>query len=111
MLLSGLRSREVLSLKLGDVSLLERSVRVLGKGAKERLVPLADLGAVSIEQYFKHERPRECSSDFLFVCLQGKRRGLNMTPAGLRSVFRSHRKLTAIENATVGRTCASFIAG
>jgi integrase/recombinase XerC len=108
MLLSGLRSREVLSLKLGDVSLLERSVRVLGKGAKERVVPLADLAAVSIEQYFKHERPRDCNGDLLFVCLQGKRRGLAMTPAGLRSVFRSHRKPCALQTANPHRFRHTF---
>jgi site-specific recombinase XerD len=108
MLLSGLRSREVISLKLGDVSLLERSVRVLGKGAKERVVPLADLAAMSVQQYFKHERPRESAGDLLFVCLQGKRCGLGMTPAGLRSVFRSHRKPCALQNANPHRFRHTF---
>jgi site-specific recombinase XerD len=108
MLLSGLRSREVISLKLGDVSLLERSVRVLGKGSKERVVPLAELAAISVQQYFKHERPRQCAGDLLFVCLQGKHRGLAMTPAGLRSVFRSHRKLSALGNANPHRFRHTF---
>jgi site-specific recombinase XerD len=108
MLLSGLRSREVISLKLGDVSLLERSVRVLGKGAKERVVPLADPAAMSVQQYFKHERPRESASDLLFVCLQGKHHGLAMTPAGLRSVFRSHRKPSALQTANPHRFRHTF---
>jgi integrase/recombinase XerC len=108
MLLCGLRSREVLFLKLGDVSLLESSVRVFGKGSKERMVPLAQLAAVSIQQYFKHERPNQCASDFLFVCLQGKRCGLGMTPAGLRSVFRSHRKYCALRNANPHRFRHTF---
>ena len=108
MLLCGLRSREVLFLRLGDVSLLESSVRVWGKGSKERLVPLAQLAAVSIQQYFKHERPRQGVGDFLFVCLQGKRRGMGMTPAGLRSVFRSHRKPCALRNANPHRFRHTF---
>ena len=108
MLLCGLRSREVLRLCLCDVSLLERSVRVLGKGEKERVVPLAELAALAVEQYFKHERPRLPASEALFVCLQGKRRGLAMTPAGLRSVFRSHRRSAAIGNANPHRFRHTF---
>jgi integrase/recombinase XerD len=108
MLLCGLRSREVIFLKLGDVSVLETSVRVFGKGSKERVVPLAQLAAISIQQYFKHERPSSCASDVVFVCLQGKRRGLGMTPAGLRSVFRSHRKPCALRNANPHRFRHTF---
>lgn len=108
MLLCGLRSREVIGLGLRDVSLLERSVRVLGKGGKERVVPLADLAATSIEQYFKRERPRAAVSEKLFVCLQGKRRGLAMTPAGLRSIFRSRRKPAATRNANPHRFRHTF---
>lgn len=92
MLLCGLRSREVLGLDRRDVSLVERRVRVVGKGDKERIVPLADLASLSVEQYRKHERPRNCVDENLFVCLQGKRRGRAMTPAGLRSLFRGRRK-------------------
>jgi len=108
MLLSGLRSREVLGLRLRDVCLLERSVRVLGKGAKERVVPIADLAATAVEQYFKHERPRNCGGETLFVCLQGKRRGLAMTPTGLRSIFRTHRKPSALGNANPHRFRHTF---
>jgi site-specific recombinase XerD len=91
MLLCGLRSREVLSLGCRDVCVLERRVRVIGKGDKERIVPLADLASVSVEQYLRHERPRDGADDVLFVCLQGTRRGRAMTPAGLRSLFRNRR--------------------
>jgi site-specific recombinase XerD len=108
MLLCGLRSREVLGLKLGDVSLLDRRVRVMGKGAKERVVPLADLAVVSVEQYFKHERPGVCADDTLFVCLKGARRGRPMTPAGLRSIFRSRRRLGALANANPHRFRHTF---
>jgi integrase/recombinase XerC len=108
MLLCGLRSREVLGLKLSDVSILERRVRVMGKGAKERVVPLADLAAVSVEQYFKHERPRSCEGEALFVCLKGKCRGRSMTTVGLRSIFRSRRKNGALQNANPHRFRHTF---
>ena len=108
MLLCGLRSREVLKLGRQDVSLLERRVRVLGKGSKERVVPLAELAADSLEQYLTHERPRDCASDALFVCLQGKRRGLAMTPAGLRSLFRHRRREPELKTANPHRLRHTF---
>jgi site-specific recombinase XerD len=108
MLLCGLRSREILGLRLRDVCLLERSVRVLGKGAKERVVPLADLTATAVEQYVRHERPQACLGDALFVCLQGKRRASAMTPPGLRSIFRSHRKPSGLGNANPHRFRHTF---
>lgn len=108
MLLCGLRSREVLGLGRRDISLLERRVRVIGKGDKERIVPLADLAGISIEQYLRHERPRDCIDDTLFVCLQGKRRGRCMTPAGLRSIFRIHRKDSSVACANPHRFRHTF---
>jgi site-specific recombinase XerD len=108
MLLSGLRSRELLGLRICDISLLERSVRVLGKGAKERVVPLVELTATAVEQYFKHERPRSCAGETLFVCLQGKRRGCAMTPPGLRSLFRTRRKPAVLNNANPHRFRHTF---
>jgi integrase/recombinase XerC len=108
MLLCGLRSREVLGLKLCDVSMLESRVRVMGKGAKERVVPLADLAAASVEQYFKHERPKSCENETLFVCLKGRYRGRSMTTVGLRSIFRIRRKEVALGNANPHRFRHTF---
>lgn len=108
MLLCGLRSREVLNLDCLDVSLAERQVRVMGKGSKERIVPLADLAATSIEQYLTHERLRGYPDETLFVCLQGKRRGRAMTPAGLRTIFRSRRKKATLAGANPHRFRHTF---
>ena len=108
MLLCGLRSREILGLGRRDVSLIERRVRVLGKGNKERIVPLADLASASIEQYLIHERPRDCVEDALFVCLQGKRRGRAMMPSGLRSLFRGRRRKPALADANPHRFRHTF---
>ena len=107
-LLGGLRTREVLGLERRDVSLLERRVRVVGKGDKERIVPLADLAAISVEQYLRYERPRDCADEALFVCLQGKRRGQAMTPEGLRSLFRGRRCKPTLANANPHRFRHTF---
>lgn len=108
MLLCGLRSREVLLLGRQDVSLFERRVRVVGKGNRERVVPLGELSATSIEQYLTHERPGACADDNLFVCLQGRRRGHAMTPDGLRSIFRTRRKVSGLGNANPHRFRHTF---
>lgn len=92
MLLCGLRSREVLSLKREDIFFAENRIRVHGKGDKERLLPLPDILVRSLRDYLRLERPSQCTGPALFVVLQGKRRGQPMTAAGLRSLFR-HRRL------------------
>ncbi len=108
MLLCGLRSREVLTLSCRNISLQDRFIRVMGKGNNERVVPLAQLAALSIEQYLTYERPRSCADDTLFVCLQGKHRGRHMTAPGLRSIFRSRRRKPELSSANPHRFRHTF---
>lgn len=95
MLLCGLRSREVLGLHVTDVLLSDQRIRVVGKGDKERLMPLPPILIDAIADYIRLERPTACDASVLFVVLQGQRRGQPMTLAGLRSLFR-HRRLNAL---------------
>ena len=90
MLLCGLRSQEVLSLRLADVSFADARLRVWGKGSKERALPLPPLLLQLLQDYVHLERPDGARTDRLFVLLKGRRRGTPMTAAGLRSLFR-HR--------------------
>lgn len=108
MLLCGLRSREILQLERGDIAIRERRVRVVGKGGKDRIVPLADLAVTSVRNYLTHERPLDCAGDTLFVCLQGRRRGRAMTPAGLRSLFRGRRNTPGLVQANPHRFRHTF---
>lgn len=95
MLLCGLRSREVLDLHVTDVVFIDQRIRVVGKGDKERLMPLPPILIDAIADYIRIERPTDCDASVLFVVLQGQRRGQAMTPAGLRSLFR-HRRLNSL---------------
>jgi len=95
MLLSGLRSAEVLSLRVADVDIARRWVRVLGKGGKERSVPIDTDVAGAIQTYLLAERP-ETDADALFVVAKGAHRGRPLTPAGLRTVFRYHRERSGV---------------
>ncbi|MFE8102136.1 site-specific tyrosine recombinase XerD [Brenneria goodwinii] len=54
---TGLRVSELVGLTLSDVSLRQGVVRVIGKGNKERLVPLGEEAVYWIEQYLEYGRP------------------------------------------------------
>ena len=54
---AGLRVSEAMGLEKGSVALEERVVRVLGKGGKERLVPLGRPAAEAVRRYLALGRP------------------------------------------------------
>ncbi|SUB15203.1 Tyrosine recombinase XerD [Pantoea agglomerans] len=54
---TGLRVSELIGLTLSDISLRQGVVRVIGKGDKERLVPLGEEAVYWLEQYMEHGRP------------------------------------------------------
>ena len=107
MLLQGLRSAEVLALNPDDVLLSEGQLRVRGKGSKLRFLPLAPETVQLLDHYMRLERPNPCSAA-LFVSLKGPARGQRMTPAGLRSLFRYHRRTTGIKLANPHRFRHTF---
>jgi integrase/recombinase XerD len=70
---SGLRVSELIGVKSTDISLGDGVVRVVGKGDKERLVPIGEEAAGAIELYLKHARAELCAGqprDALFVTSQ-----------------------------------------
>ncbi|WP_428945227.1 site-specific tyrosine recombinase XerD [Pantoea sp. FN060301] len=54
---TGLRVTELVSLTLNNISLRQGVVRVIGKGNKERLVPLGEEAVHWLEQYIEYGRP------------------------------------------------------
>src|SRR6202035_3501889 len=62
MLLQGLRSCEVLALNRDDLILSEAQIRVLGKGNRVRLLPLAPETIELLDHYLRLERPTHCGS-------------------------------------------------
>ena len=72
---SGLRASELCDLKLRDVNLQIGCVRVLGKGMKERIVPLGRAASEAITGYLTACRPKleRGPSDLLFLSRTGKR--------------------------------------
>jgi integrase len=107
MLLNGLRSREVLALQLGDLLFSESQVRVRGKGARIRILPLPPETIRILQCWLKTERPLTNAPE-VFVSLKGRARGTGMTPAGLRSLFRHHRALSGVPQANPHRFRHTF---
>ncbi len=54
---SGLRISEALGLDVGDLSFVTESVRVIGKGDRERVVPVGEVALGAIERYLGEARP------------------------------------------------------
>jgi len=75
---TGLRVSELVSLHSSQVNLRQGVIRVMGKGSKERLVPLGDEAIHCVLQYMRDARPlllKDASSEVLFP----SRRGQQMT--------------------------------
>jgi len=73
---SGLRLAELVSLDLDDVDFAERMVRVTGKGAKTRVVPVGSKAASALQAWLE-VRPRQQAGGetALFTSRSGKRLG------------------------------------
>ena len=73
---TGLRVSELVCLRVADVNLEAGFVRALGKGNKQRLVPMGKLAVAAVEKYSTVSRPRllglrQCP--YLFVSRRGGR--------------------------------------
>ena len=71
---SGLRATELCELKTRDVNLQVGCVRVLGKGSKERIVPLGQAASEAITRYLAECRPKleKKPGELLFLSRTGK---------------------------------------
>jgi len=92
MVLAGLRAGEVRSLRLADLDMGLGRVRVVGKGGRERIVPVERAFFAECTAYLREERPPGCATPECFVVLRGPTRGQAMTEAGMRKIFRLHRE-------------------
>jgi integrase/recombinase XerD len=72
---SGLRVSELCALKLQSLDLEQRVLRVFGKGAKERVVPVGQPAARAVQNYLAAGRPalvKARTGSELFLSQQGK---------------------------------------
>ncbi len=72
---TGLRVSELSELRLSDIDLSIPVLRCMGKGKKERIVPLNKIAVKSLDAYLKHLRPtldKNKNQDRLFLSRRGK---------------------------------------
>ncbi|MDA8258817.1 MAG: site-specific tyrosine recombinase XerD [Betaproteobacteria bacterium] len=71
---TGLRVSELVGIRLFELSLADNVVRVMGKGSKERLVPLGQVAAGWLQGYLggaRNELLKQHVSDAIFVTARG----------------------------------------
>ena len=93
---SGMRVSELVSLNLGDVDTEGGYVRCLGKGNKERLIPIYDQAALVIKEYIEEIRPhliRNSEEKALFLNLRGER----LTRQGFWQILKGYAKSANLE--------------
>jgi integrase/recombinase XerD len=106
---SGLRVSELVKIKLGDIHFDAGFVRIMGKGAKERVVPVNVRALEKVKRYMEEERLetlKKRQSPYLFVTRMGKpmsrqrfwqtlkaigkQAGLEISPHTIRHCFATH---------------------
>ena len=93
---SGMRVSELVSLNLGDVDLENGYVRCLGKGSKERVIPIYEQAALVVKEYIEGTRPQlvhKADEKALFVNLRGDR----LTRQGFWQILKGYAKAANLE--------------
>ncbi len=78
---SGLRVSELISLNVNDIDLENETVRIFGKGSKERIVPLNEYTTTALKQYITNHRKelfKHGENNYLFL----NNHGTKMTRQG-----------------------------
>jgi integrase/recombinase XerD len=86
---TGLRVSELIGLRFQDLHLDAGYIRCMGKGSKERIIPLGQEAAGALQHYLATGRPMllgEAKSDVLFV----KRKGGGMTRQGFWKLIKGY---------------------
>lgn len=81
---TGLRLAEVASLTVEDVRFADGLIRVIGKGNKERVVPLGQMASEALDRYIRKSRkPRHAFTQHVFL----SRTGEPLTRSGVSQVL------------------------
>jgi integrase/recombinase XerD len=93
---TGMRVSEVVNLKLDNVNMEVGFLRCIGKGDKERVIPLGKKAITSIKRYLESSRPvllKKKESDVLFVSRLGKK----ISRQSLWKLIKRYAKLARIK--------------
>ena len=93
---TGLRVSELVSLKVLNINLEAGYVRTLGKGSKERIVPMGDKAIGAVKEYLTDVRPqlaRRTNSGSLFL----NARGFPLTRQGFWKIIKRYGIMAGIK--------------
>jgi len=91
---TGVRCSELVNIKLCDIDAANKTIRIIGKGNKERLVLFGQKAVDQIEEYLEKERPKPQSpTEFLFLNYRGEQ----ITCRSVQRIFEMFRKFLKLE--------------
>ncbi len=93
---TGLRVTELVSLEYTQLSLQQGVVRVMGKGNKERLVPMGDEAVSWLNQYIETARPVIMSGKGITPALFVTKRGAGMTRQAFWYLIKRYAQIVGI---------------
>lgn len=91
---TGMRISELVNLKLNEIDLMEGTVKVMGKGSKERIIPIGELANNYLHLYLGKYRSELLKGSSEYVFLSGKSKDNGKMS---RQYFNSLLKKLAIE--------------
>ena len=100
---AGLRVSELVGLDVDDVDLEGGSVRVLGKGSKEREVPIGSYSIEAIGAYLRRSRPQMVSARSRAALFLNQRGG-RLTRQGVAGILGKAVKASGIERRVTPHT-------
>jgi integrase/recombinase XerD len=92
---TGIRVSELMSLNVGDIHLDAGFIRCLGKGSKERMIPLGSVAVRHVDRYLCDARPklvRQNGEASMFVNQHGKR----LTRQGFWKILKKYARTAGI---------------
>ena len=92
---SGLRASEIASIRLGQLNVKGGFIKVIGKGDKERIVPIGEFVRMTLWHYVTHVRPNHSNNqcDSLFLSHHGHA----ITPNTIKLMFTRLAKSSGVE--------------
>ena len=92
---TGVRCAELTGMRLGHVDMKDKTIRVTGKGRKERIVLFGSKAKESLEHYIHHERASFGldANDYLFLGARGGR----LTERTVQRICEMYRRLLKID--------------
>lgn len=73
---TGMRISELLNLELSNINFEDESVKVMGKGSKERIIPISDISIRYLKEYIDEYRNfilKTNQSEYVFINYNGKK--------------------------------------